>query len=501
MSTISASTLITTALQYTADTTGALVFKTGATPTTALTLGADQSATFAGTVSFATASFTNLSYTGTFTGGTGVVAIGTSQFYKDASGNIGIGIAVPTDKFTLNAGNFGLIVSGGGASQYINFRNAGGSIIQQIQYSDADGSLNFGGTGGGAYPLKFSTNATERMRIDTNGQVAVGSSSPLLPGGSPSTRGEVSINGSTDSFVAFGIGGVIKGYVGQTSNGLQLDSEGATTITAVTNGSERMRIDSSGNVGIGLSSPTYKLDVAGVIRNSTSADASPYTQQRITVYNDGTNWGYLGYGVDALMRVVYSTTSTSAPLLFGTTSAANNTGTFTETMRISATSALVLKGGATSPGGVGVTFPATQSASSDANTLDDYEEGTWTPTLTTGATSYGFQIGRYVKVGRAVTITCSLNANRTASAATFSIDGLPFAAEGTSSNYVCVPIFPVLGFNRSTATSYVGQTAPGTSRITLYGVITATGANYLPMSMNDTGPTIEVELSVTYITA
>lgn len=158
-------------------------------------------------------------------------------------------------------------------------------------------------------------------------------------------------------------------------------------------------------------------------------------------------------------------------------------------------------GGATpAASGAGVTFPATQSASSDANTLDDYEEGTWTPTVTTGAVSYGFQIGRYVKIGKTVTITCSVNvSSRTASGSTFSLDGLPFASESTSSNYVAVPTFPILGFNRSTATSYVGQIAPGTSRVTFYGVITSTGNNFLTMTMNDTGSIIEVEFSVTYI--
>ena len=52
MSTISASTTSTTAFKVTSDTTGTLVFQTGATPTTALTLGSDQSATFAGSPTF-----------------------------------------------------------------------------------------------------------------------------------------------------------------------------------------------------------------------------------------------------------------------------------------------------------------------------------------------------------------------------------------------------------------------------------------------------------------
>lgn len=56
--------------------------------------------------------------------------------------------------------------------------------------------------------------------------------------------------------------------------------------------------------------------------------------------------------------------------------------------------------------GAGLKFPATQSASSDANTLDDYEEGTWTPYLygadVAGAGTYSTQQGTYTKIGRVV---------------------------------------------------------------------------------------------------
>jgi hypothetical protein len=62
-------------------------------------------------------------------------------------------------------------------------------------------------------------------------------------------------------------------------------------------------------------------------------------------------------------------------------------------------------GGATaSASGSGISFPATQSASSDANTLDDYEEGTWTPNQGAGLTVVGAfsSSGTYTKVGRMV---------------------------------------------------------------------------------------------------
>lgn len=48
------------------------------------------------------ASYTNLSYTGTLTGGTGIVNLGSGQFYKNASGNVGIGTASPTSKLDVN---------------------------------------------------------------------------------------------------------------------------------------------------------------------------------------------------------------------------------------------------------------------------------------------------------------------------------------------------------------------------------------------------------------
>jgi hypothetical protein len=58
-----------------------------------------------------------------------------------------------------------------------------------------------------------------------------------------------------------------------------------------------------------------------------------------------------------------------------------------------------------STSGAGITFPATQSASTNANTLDDYEEGTWTPN-STGITVVGTfsSSGIYTKVGRQVTV-------------------------------------------------------------------------------------------------
>jgi hypothetical protein len=84
--------------------------------------------------------------------------------------------------------------------------------------------------------------------------------------------------------------------------------------------------------------------------------------------------------------------------------------------------------------GTGITFPATQSASSDANTLDDYEEGTWTPALdlSSGSATGGTFTGTYVKVGRQVTLTIYASVG-TATSATFGgFTGLPFTSENVN---------------------------------------------------------------------
>jgi len=77
--------------------------------------------------------------------------------------------------------------------------------------------------------------------------------------------------------------------------------------------------------------------------------------------------------------------------------------------------------------GTGVAFPATQSASSNANTLDDYEEGTWTPSVG-GTASYTVDnVGTYTKVGRLVTCNFDLQINLIGTGSTSSITNFPFA--------------------------------------------------------------------------
>jgi len=88
-----------------------------------------------------------------------------------------------------------------------------------------------------------------------------------------------------------------------------------------------------------------------------------------------------------------------------------------------------------SASGAGITFPATQSASSNVNTLDDYEEGTFTPTctLTTPGTSATTgAVGVYTKVGNLVSATGRLTFTKGTGSGDFVFGGLPFTSTSTT---------------------------------------------------------------------
>jgi hypothetical protein len=105
------------------------------------------------------------------------------------------------------------------------------------------------------------------------------------------------------------------------------------------------------------------------------------------------------------------------------------TGTFTGLVDISAAGAGQIQ------------FPATQNASANANTLDDYEEGTWTPALafgggSTGMTFSSLRQGYYVKIGRTVTCTFQVQlSNKGSSTGVATLTGLPFTNGSPAGNY------------------------------------------------------------------
>ena len=130
--------------------------------------------------------------------------------------------------------------------------------------------------------------------------------------------------------------------------------------------------------------------------------------------------------------------------------------------------------------GAGITFPATQSASTNANTLDDYEEGTWTPGFATGwTTAPTVAYATYTKVGNLVSVFLFYYYGVSTAAAT--ITGLPFASSST-----CV----------ATGVSYDSSPAQAQIGAIVIGVSSSTIGYYKAYA----GSLSFMELSITYQT-
>jgi hypothetical protein len=207
-----------------------------------------------GATTASTGAFTNLAYTGTLTGGTGVINIGSGQLYKDASGNVGIGTSSPTHPLTIQASASPIVQVGDGV-RHVQVR--GGSTTQ----NPAIGTYYAG-------DFTLATNSEERMRIDSAGNVGIGTSAPnavLHARGANSVGAGVRAlkgwiggagswgNGGTEE-LGIGYSGIRSIYAGSGDNWhLSFTTGTSSQFTAGTQ-AERMRIDFSGNVLVGTTS-------------------------------------------------------------------------------------------------------------------------------------------------------------------------------------------------------------------------------------------------------
>ena len=441
----------------------------------------------------------------------------------DAGGNVGIGNSSPDGNLTVGdtstSGDISIRIKGDATSRgFLMFGDAGGAQLGDIMYDHSDNHM------------RFRVNNSERMRITSTGELLVGTTSDTIPAAAAAGQ---AIMAGTRTFIATESGGdtILGGTTG-------------SNFTAIyQGGTERIRIDSSGRVGIGTTSPntSYLLDVSGAIPaifTATSTAASPMyggvsVKRETNTNGNGTGLGFLledagGANTEYayIGGIIESNTAGSEDggMILATT--LNNTRT--ERMRIdssggvhvggtseSETSQVSLnssgyikarknnvtgifdrittdgdivqfrKDGAT-VGSIGTTSSrlyagtgdtglffndqldsidpwntstnAARSAAIDlgdggrrfkdlylsggvdfggavnsggvvssSNKLDDYEEGTWTPTAANGLSSFGIQSATYTKVGRVVTVMAYLSSMSGQNANSLNIGGLPYA--------------------------------------------------------------------------
>ena len=156
----------------------------------------------------------------------------------------------------------------------------------------------------------------------------------------------------------------------------------------------------------------------------------------------------------------------------------------------------------------GIAFPATQSASSNANTLDDYEEGTWTPTITDGtnaASGYGsIREGRYVKIGNRVFIWVAVTKNGSVGMTGGNgarITGLPFTNR-TITNGWYTPLYCAFwDITLPAGDYYFGNVQSGQAYIEIRSAVSNSSAGTLTVTQWGDGENRTVMVSGFYETA
>lgn len=147
----------------------------------------------------------------------------------------------------------------------------------------------------------------------------------------------------------------------------------------------------------------------------------------------------------------------------------------------------------------GLQFPATQAQNAGANVLDDFEEGSWTPVIAFGGSSSGVayttQYGRYVKVGKHVSIEFDLLlSNNGAGVGAGVISGLPFTSEASHG----VGGFFYTGMATAMA-NVAGLLTASASTIDLY--YAASAVSMAALLDTDTGNTLRISGTFSYRTA
>jgi hypothetical protein len=151
-----------------------------------------------------------------------------------------------------------------------------------------------------------------------------------------------------------------------------------------------------------------------------------------------------------------------------------------------------------SASGAGITFPATQSASTDANTLDDYEEGTWTPALSAdgGASGQAYiqQFGIYTKIGDVVAVQGTIYLNGVGTLTGNVGITLPFSTlSGTSGS---VAALFITGLTTSTVAECM--TIASGSNFAYLRIKTAAAASYSLTAQADIATNTYILFQITY---
>jgi len=331
-------------------------------------------------------------------------------------------VGIGTSSVTSNLGwNRFLLVDGGSSNAVI----VGGTDGQQANIGAVDSLYIdvYGHSTATNNNIVFRTqdansvsSGIERMRIDSNGDMSM------------ANEGEIFFNANSSSQETR-LGWK---YTGSLQSWIERDHSAGALVFG-NQGSERMRIDSSGNVSLSSGTLTISKTIAGsndqemlTIRR-VGGSSSDGARQASIAFFDGANNTYTGKisgyrpapsgNYDGGLRFYVNPHSTNSNATFAEL---NNT----PAMYLNPDRSMTTFGSITVPSGSGIFLGGTASA----NQLDDFEEGTWTPSFTAGGhTITQINFARYTKVKNFVQCICYVSIGGTGNGANLTLAGLPFA--------------------------------------------------------------------------
>ena len=431
----------------------------------AITIDSSENVTFAGTITgtLATAAQTNITSVGTLSalsvGSTVTVNNTASTSYGsiEMSGTSGAYI----DLKTPSSDDFDLRIISTGAGGQINVASGavalqvGGSSILSATSTGIDvtgtaTATNMQVSNGGKY-IFGGENTRITGEIDGNGKIRMftgGTEKVILDGsnvgiGETSPDGELHVKGTGggngDVYIERTSGAKIH-LQAQSANG-KIGTSSNHNLGLNTNATTRVTIDSSGAVGIGVVPQTNRFaghDVLQIgargtlLANDTGSSTGQTALLDNLFYNSAGNFRVRD-GSNATAGVAMQ--FVEGNVIFSNSAATSGDPTVLERMRIKSDGQITTQGDIL-PGadvimanGRGISFAATSNSSGSMSSelLDDYEEGTWTPTINSG-TATG-NLGSYTKIGRQVTVTYYLNLTTLGgSQVAVSVGGLPFTS-------------------------------------------------------------------------
>jgi len=439
---------------------------------------------------------------------------GTAKYLSDGLGNdsalalsnavVGINTSSPNTNYPLSvasASNANAIAVFGRASDNTGsidfYQNNGSSRILEFGVSTTQVDIY----NDLATPIIFSTNSTERLRITSAGNVGIGTSSPnvnLEVGPDSGNRSRLRLtSGAANRMAALefygnGAESSVIGYEGG-SELIGGGTEGDLVIRNVLSGKDIILYANGGNVGVGTVNPQSTLSVSGTAEVSTSLtlyEATGGSGSKLFLKTVGANYNFLigrQYNVNNGFEITPSTTAGGS--------------TFS-------TPAFVIAGG-TGNVGIGTSLPTRKltvngdmgtqdivcstaiylGGTAAGNALDDYEEGTWTPsfTLGSGSVTYTTQTGTYTKIGRQVVVRMKILVNVASSpSGTLEIAGMPFTASSG-----IIGSISVFGSSlAATSTQLVGTVTGSSTTMRLYDYASGTLSN--PAADLQNGSSIDI---------